>query len=210
VPRVARRGLTLSIAVNLSTRNLLDIEFPTEVQELLERWQVDPRCSSSRSPSRRCSPTRCATSSPRALSAMGIRLSIDDFGTGYSSLAYLKRPAGRRDQDRPLVRHEHGPQRGRRDDRALDDRPRPQPRPRGRRRGRRDRGVWDTLQRSGCTVAQGYYLSRPVPPASCGRGSRRGAPRARRPAHEVLRPRRTRRAARRRRARPPRGRPRWR
>ena len=34
-------------------------------------------------------------------------ISIDDFGTGFSSLEYLKRAAGRRAQDRPLVRDRH-------------------------------------------------------------------------------------------------------
>jgi diguanylate cyclase (GGDEF)-like protein len=61
-------GLRLSIAVNLSTRNLLDVQFPTEVRGLLDRWEVEP------GPSRRCWPTRCAASrsssgSPRWASA---------------------------------------------------------------------------------------------------------------------------------------------
>ena len=48
--------------------------------------------------------------------------------------------ADRRDQGRPLVRHEPRHRLERRRDRALHDRPRPQPRPHGRRRGRRGRG----------------------------------------------------------------------
>ena len=46
-------------------------------------------------------------------------------------------PAGAGDQDRPLVRLRHVRRSERRDDRALDDRPRPEPRARDRRGGRR-------------------------------------------------------------------------
>src|SRR5918996_4209088 len=35
-------GLRLAIAVNISTRNLLDVDFPAEVEALLGRWEVDP------------------------------------------------------------------------------------------------------------------------------------------------------------------------
>jgi EAL domain-containing protein (putative c-di-GMP-specific phosphodiesterase class I) len=28
--------------------------------------------------------------------------------------------------------------------------------------------IWNTLRELGCTIAQGYYLSRPVPPAELG------------------------------------------
>ena len=42
MPGLAGRGLRLAIAVNLSARNLLDAEFPTQVAELLERWNVEP------------------------------------------------------------------------------------------------------------------------------------------------------------------------
>ena len=56
-------------------------------------------------------------------------------------LAVLPAPApGRRDQDRPLLRHGDGRAGRRRRDRALHCGSRPQPRPRGRRRGGRDTG----------------------------------------------------------------------
>ena len=40
----------LSMAINLSTRSLLDDEFPDEVEAALDRWDIPPICSSSRSP----------------------------------------------------------------------------------------------------------------------------------------------------------------
>src|SRR5205814_1036003 len=86
-----RDGVNVPIAVNLSMRDLHDVELPELVARLLERWDV--------SPSRlvveitenglMAEPTR-ALQTITGLRAMGIRIAIDDFGTGYSSLAYLK------------------------------------------------------------------------------------------------------------------------
>jgi EAL domain-containing protein (putative c-di-GMP-specific phosphodiesterase class I) len=44
------QGLHLKIAVNLSAPNLLDSRLPDDVRELLEKWDIPPRHSSSRSP----------------------------------------------------------------------------------------------------------------------------------------------------------------
>jgi len=85
-------GVRLPVAVNLSTRNLLDVEFPDEVELLLDRWDVDPALVEFEitESTMLADPARTHGILER-LAGMGIRLSIDDFGTGYSSLAYLKR-----------------------------------------------------------------------------------------------------------------------
>ena len=58
-----KEGLALSIAVNLSMRNLLDLEFPRAGARTCSRsGRSSRRSSSSRSPSRRCSPTRSGRS----------------------------------------------------------------------------------------------------------------------------------------------------
>ena len=91
-------------------------------------------------------------------------LSIDDFGTGYSSLAYLKRlPVDEIKIDRSFV-DEHGTSDA--NDamivRATIDL--------GRNLGLRvvaegveTRAAWDQLAAMRCDIAQGYYLSRPIP-----------------------------------------------
>jgi len=161
------QGLELSVAVNLSMRNLLDIEFPERVKELLERRQVARRRLELEitESTMLADPTRTKLVLDR-LSAMGIRLSIDDFGTGYSSLAYLKRlPVDEIKIDRSFVINMASNE----DDavivRSTIDL--------GRNLGLEvvAEGVetleaWERLKSLGCTIAQGYYLSPPVPAAA--------------------------------------------
>jgi diguanylate cyclase (GGDEF)-like protein/PAS domain S-box-containing protein len=158
------QGIELSIAVNLSTRNLLDRGFPDQVEELLRRWDVkaeDLELEVTES-SMLANPTR-AKAVLGELSELGIRLSIDDFGTGYSSLAYLRElPVDEIKIDRSFV-IAMGAEAG---DavivRSTVDL--------GRNLGLEvvAEGVetiehWEKLRELGCTTAQGYFLSRPVP-----------------------------------------------
>ena len=102
-----REGIRLSVAVNLSMRNLLDLEFPGQVGHLLEEWNVDPSLLEFEitESTMLADPIRTKLILEK-LSAMGIRLAIDDFGTGYSSLAYLKRlPVDEIKIDRSFVMH---------------------------------------------------------------------------------------------------------
>jgi diguanylate cyclase (GGDEF)-like protein/PAS domain S-box-containing protein len=159
-------GLQLSIAVNLSNRNLLDVQFPDHVAELLERWDVDPsllQLEISES-TMLADPARTKSVLER-LSAMGIRLSIDDFGTGYSSLAYLKRlPVNEIKIDRSFVMNMDESE----DDAVIVRSTIDLGRNLGLEvvaEGVESERSWDRLRALGCTVAQGYYLSRPVPAA---------------------------------------------
>lgn len=86
------QGMTLSIAVNLSARNLMDDNIPKLVARLLNKYKLpamrlELEITES---SIMTDPTR-ALRNLDALHELGVHLSIDDFGTGYSSLAYLKR-----------------------------------------------------------------------------------------------------------------------
>ncbi|GAB3555067.1 diguanylate cyclase (GGDEF)-like protein [Actinopolyspora lacussalsi] len=85
------RGLRLSVAVNLSVRNLADETFPERVREAFDRHDVPPGLltfelteSSVMADPDRSLPVL------RRLRALGVVLAVDDFGTGYSSLAYLR------------------------------------------------------------------------------------------------------------------------
>ncbi len=88
----AAAGTPLSVAVNLSARQLIDLALPDAVGRCLAAHGVEPdRLVLEVTESRLMSdPERSATILGR-LQAMGIKISVDDFGTGYSSLAYLQR-----------------------------------------------------------------------------------------------------------------------
>ena len=162
----ALQGIELCVAVNLSTRNLLDVHLPDTVGDLLARWEVPPRLLELEITESTilADPVRAMQILSR-LDEMGVRLAIDDFGTGYSSLAYLKRlpvdalkidksfilGMGESENDAVIVRS------------TIDL---------GRNLGLRvvAEGVetavaWNRLASLGCNTAQGYYLSRPAPAA---------------------------------------------
>ncbi len=87
-----RRGIGLSIAVNISTRNLLDPALTDSIARLLDKYAVPPACIILEiTESAVMSWAENALKVLGRLHGMGLRIAIDDFGTGYSSLAYLKR-----------------------------------------------------------------------------------------------------------------------
>jgi diguanylate cyclase (GGDEF)-like protein len=85
-------GHAVPVAVNLSTRCLLDDGLPDMVERLLARHGVPAELL-------RLEVTESAVMGDAArcmavlqrLHDLGVKLSIDDFGTGYSSMAYLRR-----------------------------------------------------------------------------------------------------------------------
>ena len=85
-------GIDISIAVNLSTRNLLDPNLPASIAELLESYEVNSEgLTLEITESAVMSRPEDALKILMQLHEMGLKLSIDDFGTGYSSLSYLKK-----------------------------------------------------------------------------------------------------------------------
>ena len=85
-------GIDLNVAVNLSTRNLLDPSLPDYLENLLSTHNVSAtNLSLEITESAIMSRPESAIALLVRLHAMGFKLSIDDFGTGYSSLAYIKK-----------------------------------------------------------------------------------------------------------------------
>ena len=86
------QGLAVTVAVNLSARNLLDENMPKQIMRLLQQYQLPPKYLELE-----ITESSIMTDPNRAmrvldqLHELGVLLAIDDFGTGYSSLAYLKR-----------------------------------------------------------------------------------------------------------------------
>jgi diguanylate cyclase (GGDEF)-like protein len=85
-------GLRVSVAVNLSVRNLADLDFPSKVVQALRRFDVPPELLTFElTESGVMADPQKALPILQELHALGIVLAVDDFGTGYSSLAYLRR-----------------------------------------------------------------------------------------------------------------------
>jgi diguanylate cyclase (GGDEF)-like protein len=88
----ASRGLDLTVAVNLSGRDLLDLNLPDDVQSILVDARLDARRLELEITENTIltDPVRTRAILER-LKGLGLRIAIDDFGSGYSSLGYLKR-----------------------------------------------------------------------------------------------------------------------
>jgi diguanylate cyclase (GGDEF)-like protein len=174
-------GIDLAVAVNLSARNLADSQLPDEIAALLAQWQVPAGrlCVEITESTIMAEPERAMHVLSR-LSAMGVRLAIDDFGTGYSSLAYLKRlDVDEIKIDRTFVAEMDTDE----DDATIVRSTIDLARNLGLRvvaEGVETHEVWQQLTALGCDFAQGYFLSRPLPPAQLAAwlrdGERPGAP----------------------------------
>jgi len=159
-----RSGIDITIAINLSVRNLQDPGLIEEIKHIVES------CGTTQSAlnmeitetSIMAEPQR-SLAMLRSIAQMGVRLAIDDFGTGYSSLAYIKQlPVHEIKIDKSFVinmghdadsvvivrstidlAHNLGLQ-------VVAE-------------GVEDQHAYDVLVSLGCDAAQGFYMSRPLP-----------------------------------------------
>jgi len=159
-----RAGLALTVSVNLSAWNLHDPTLPDRLTEILRASAV--LATSLRlevtETTLMADPQRALAVLTR-LSALGVGLAVDDFGAGYSSLAYLKKlPVDELKIDKGFVRELAMDA----TDAAIVASTVALGHALGLRvvaEGIEDRATWDALAGMGCDVAQGYYLSRPLP-----------------------------------------------
>jgi diguanylate cyclase (GGDEF)-like protein len=106
VRRWLDEGHRIPVAVNVSTRSLLDPGFPDTVAQALSAAGVpgDMLCIEITENTVMADPDR-AIDVLRRVRALGVSTAIDDFGTGYSSMAYLKiLPVDEIKVDRSFVR----------------------------------------------------------------------------------------------------------
>jgi diguanylate cyclase (GGDEF)-like protein len=161
-----QQGMRLGVSVNLSARQLTDLDLPRAVEALLSEFGLAPTVLTLEvtESTIMADPSR-TLSVLRLLAELGICLSIDDFGTGYSSLSYLKRVEAHElkidksfimgmshnSNDAVIVRStiELGHNLGLR---MVAE-------------GVEDAETWRLLRALGCDVVQGFHLSRPLPPA---------------------------------------------
>ena len=159
------RKLDITIAVNVSARNLHHTELRNDVATLLEKWSVPASALELEiTESAIMADPRRATDVLHSLKALGIETVLDDFGTGYSSLAYLKRlPVGQLKIDGEFVTNMATDD----EDAAIVSSTIDLARSLGLTvvaEGVESETLWRRLRELGCNYAQGYYLSRPLPP----------------------------------------------
>jgi diguanylate cyclase (GGDEF)-like protein len=157
-------GREMSVAVNLSVRNLLDRDLPKEIARLLSAYGLPPEALQLEiTESMIMSDPERALATVSRLSGLGARLSVDDFGTGYSSLANLRKmpinelkidrsfvsPMMHNESDLIIVRstinlgHDLGLN-------VIAE-------------GVEDNPTLEQLAVLGCDLAQGYHVSKPMP-----------------------------------------------
>ncbi|GAA0433713.1 hypothetical protein Aca07nite_01630 [Actinoplanes capillaceus] len=157
-------GYRVPVAVNISTRSLLDAEFPDQVATLLREIDVpgEQLCIEVTEYSIMSDPNTAIEALHR-IRRLGVKISVDDYGTGYSSMTYLRLlPLDELKIDRSFVQ-----------DMSTD---------RGNRalvastvelghnlgltvvaEGIEDAPTLAALGEIGCDFAQGFHLARPMP-----------------------------------------------
>jgi EAL domain-containing protein (putative c-di-GMP-specific phosphodiesterase class I) len=161
---LAKAGIDVTVAVNVSMRNLLDAHFPQLLEDVIARTgQPAERLKLEITESAVMAEPGRVLDSMQRLRSSGIRFSIDDFGTGYSSLAYLQRlPVEEIKVDRSFVGQMIGEAGSAAIVRATIEL--------GGSlglevvaEGVEDERTWQALKRMGCSAAQGYFIARPMP-----------------------------------------------
>jgi diguanylate cyclase (GGDEF)-like protein len=155
----------LHTAVNLSARSLIDLELADDIQRLLVETGLPAAALTLE-----ITETQMMADTTRTLvvlerlNELGVQISIDDFGTGYSSLTYLKRlPVHEVKIDRSFVDTMSSDDANATIVRSIIDLARNLSL-RVVAEGVEDGITWETLASLECDVAQGYYLSKPIPP----------------------------------------------
>lgn len=157
---------SLTVSVNISATNLLDHGFADLVRDLLSRHRFPPsRLTLEITETSVIDNFEQAKLVIEELSSVGVIVSVDDYGAGFTALSYLSSLAVRelkldmrlitnlasaaRERDRELVRStiELGHALGLR---VVAE-------------GIEDEATLDLLRQLQCDLAQGYFISRPVP-----------------------------------------------
>ncbi|MDP9256172.1 MAG: PAS domain S-box protein [Actinomycetota bacterium] len=164
--RWSKDGYRFKVAVNLSMRNLHDPELPDQVARLLRKWDTPgDRLTVEITESAIVSDPVRTAGVIRELKQLGVGIAIDDFGTGYTSLSYLARLAITQLKiDRSFVQNMDGDS----DDAAIVRAIITLGHDLGLEvvaEGVESRATYDNLAALGCDLVQGYWLSRPLPPA---------------------------------------------
>jgi diguanylate cyclase (GGDEF)-like protein len=154
---------TIGMAVNVSARNLMEVDLVARLQALIADAGVSPnRVTVELTESSIMAEPDRAERVLAEIAHLGVRISLDDFGTGYSSLSRLNRlPVSEIKVDKSFVTD------------MVATRTEPivaatielasRLGQTVTAEGVEDQATWDRLREMGCDSVQGYFLSRPMP-----------------------------------------------
>ena len=158
-----KKGLTITVSVNISAENITSLALPEQLSTLLEDNQLDPtRLILEVTESALMGELVTSLDILTRLRLKGLNLSIDDFGTGFSSLSQLHRvPFTELKIDRSFI-----------SELITDDVARAivktcivlghELHMKVVAEGVESEAILEQLRVMGCDVAQGYYVSRPL------------------------------------------------
>ncbi|GAA4360049.1 GGDEF domain-containing phosphodiesterase [Kangiella marina] len=158
------QGVEIPISVNISTRNLLHPQFPQIAMRLLREYKVDGKWIELEvTEGALVVDMEQAIDTLMQLAEANFSISIDDFGTGYSSLQYLHRlPASLIKIDQSFIKrlpHDKGAV-------YIVDAAVTLAQKMGVKtiaEGVETLEVYDYLRQTDCDMAQGYFISKPIP-----------------------------------------------
>lgn len=156
-------GGGITIAVNLSVRDIQYRQFSSRVKELLAAREIDPsHIHLEITETEMMAKPELSLNTLQNLSAMGFKLVIDDYGIGYSSMAYIKQlPVSEIKIDRSFVTQLLDNQ----DDHVIVNSTIEMVHSLGLEvtaEGVEDQNTLDHLKKIGCDYIQGYFISRPL------------------------------------------------
>lgn len=98
-------GYLGNVSINISAKDLLSERLKDRIEEILEKYQVDPsKIYLELTETAAMDEPEAGLIALNQLTSLGLNISIDDFGAGYSSLSYLKQlPASEIKLDRSLI-----------------------------------------------------------------------------------------------------------
>jgi EAL domain-containing protein (putative c-di-GMP-specific phosphodiesterase class I) len=155
-------GPPLTMAVNLSVKQLQHSDIIGDVRDALERADLEPGCLTLEiTETVMMTDTDLVVQRLKELKELGVRLAMDDFGTGYSSLSYLSKfPVDILKMDRSFLRADASPETAGLATAVVS-------------LGETlnlevvAEGIelpeqWSTLRDLGCDLGQGFYFARPM------------------------------------------------
>ncbi len=161
----SQQSFVISVAVNISANLITSERFMAACEFLLDEMRVPQgRLIFEITESAAMSDPDLAAVNLERLCKFGVLISIDDYGTGQSTLSYLQKlPLKELKIDRAFVQHAHE----NRSDGLMVRSTIELAHSLGLRvvcEGIEDQACLDFLRENGCDYAQGYFISKPVPP----------------------------------------------